>query len=143
MPAAKPNKRITRVVYGSYVALTTVFVGLLIVEVSGQVFAEEPPGAALSPACASGIKELYGGVDRGIVVGLGAEDVDLAVARYRQTRDDEWKGKAAVEAACAADPRGSDAMAALARLDRQAEAVVRKQTTALRAVRREVDSFIR
>lgn len=134
----------TRLVYGVFVAVTTVFVGSLIVEVASQVFSDAPRVEALSPECARGVHELYAGVNQAIPVGLAAEDVDEAVTRYRTARDEAaWKKKDAVTATCAAEPRGAEALAAVARLDRQAETVVRRQTVELRTVRREVDSFIR
>lgn len=136
----------TRVVYGAFVVFTAVFVGGLIYEVAVQVFAGEAPKVeALAAECAQGVRSLEDAVNRGIAAGLGGDevDVDLAVARYRGKRDEEWRRLDAVAAACAAQPRGKDAMAALARLDRQAEGVVRRQTAELRTVRREVDSFIR
>jgi hypothetical protein len=144
--APKANRKVTRVVYGAFVALTAIFVGGLIYEVAVQVFAGEAPKVeALAAECAQGVKALEAAVNRGIAAGLGAPDVDVedAVARYRGARDEEWNRLDAVTASCAAQPRGTEAMAALARLDRQAEGVVRRQTAELRAVRREVDSFIR
>lgn len=146
MTAPKANRKVTRAVYGAFVALTAVFVGGLIYEVAVQVFAGEAPKVeALAAECADGVKSLEGAVNRGIAAGLGAADLDVddAVARYRTARDEEWRKLDAVAAKCAGEPRGTEAMAALARLDRQAEGVVRRQTAELRAVRREVDSFIR
>lgn len=145
MAAPKANRKVSRVVYGAFVGITAVFVGGLIYEVATQVFAGEAPKVeALAADCAQGVKSLEGAVNRGIAAGLGTDgDTDDAVARYRGTRDEEWKRLDAVAAACAAQPRGKEAMAALARLDRQAEGVVRRQTAELRVVRREVDSFIR
>lgn len=143
MTAPKPDKRVTRLVYGAFVAVTTVFVGSLIVEVASQVFADAPRIEALSPDCARGVRDLYQGVNQGIPAGLAAEDVEEAVTRYRTARDEAWKKKDDITTTCAAEPRGADALAAVARLDRQAETVVRRQTVELRAVRREVDSFIR
>lgn len=136
----------TRVVYGAFVAITAIFVFGLIYEVATQVFAGDAPKAErLAADCAHGVKALEAAVNRGIAAGLGAADVEVddAVARYRGARDEEWKKLDAVAAKCAGQPRGTEAMAALARLDRQAEGVVRRQTAELRAVRREVDSFIR
>lgn len=141
--ASKPDKRVTRLVYGAFVAVTTVFVGSLIVEVATQVFSDAPRSEALSAECAKGVRELYAGVDQGIPAGLAAEDVEEAVTRYRTARDEAWKKKDGITQTCAAEPRGADALAAVARLDRQAETVIRRQTVELRAVRREVDSFIR
>ena len=146
MAAPKANRKVTRVVYGAFVAVTAVFVGGLIYEVATQVFAGEAPKVeALAADCAQGVKSLEAAVNRGIAAGLGSDgvDVDDAVARYRGKRDEEWTRLDRVATACAAQPRGKEAMAALARLDRQAEGVVRRQTAELRAVRREVDSFIR
>ena len=145
MAAPKANRKVSRVVYGAFVGITTVFVGGLIFEVAMQVFAGETPKVeALAADCAQGVKTLEGAVNRGIAAGLGTDgDADDAVARYRGARDEEWKRLDAVAASCAAQPRGKEAMAALARLDRQAEGIVRRQTAELRVVRREVDSFIR
>lgn len=146
MAASIASRKVSRAVYGAFVTVTAVFVGGLIYEVAVQVFAGEAPKVeALAAECAQGVRALEGAVNRGIAAGLGSEgvDVDDAVARYRGARDEEWKKLDTVSAACAAQPRGKDAMAALARLDRQAEGVVRRQTAELRAVRREVDSFIR
>jgi hypothetical protein len=143
--APKASRKVTRAVYGAFVGVTAVFVSGLIYEVATQVFAGEAPKVeSLVAECAQGVRSLEGAVNRGIAAGLGSDgDADVAVARYRGIRDEEWKRLDAVAAACAAQPRGKEAIAALARLDRQAEGVVRRQTVELRAVRREVDSFIR
>ena len=144
MAAAKPKTRITSLVYGAYVALTTAFVAALVLEVASQVFGDDAPRVeALSPECAGAVRELYTGVNRGITDGLGGEDADVAVRRYRDARDEAWKNKDTVAATCAGEPRGTDAIAALARLDRRAEGLVRRHTIELGTVRREVDSFIR
>lgn len=144
MTAPKPDQRVTRLVYGAFVAVTTVFVGSLIVEVASQVFSDAPRGEALSPECARGVRELYAGVNQAIPAGLAAEDVDDAVSRYRHARDEAgWQKRDAVTATCTGEARGAEALAAVARLDRQAETMVRRQTVELRAVRHEVDSFIR
>lgn len=144
MTPPSPDRRVTRLVYGAFVVLTTIFVASLIFEVASQVFADDAPKVeALSPACASGVRDLYAGVNQGIPAGLAAEDVEAAVTRYRAARDEAWKQKDGITATCGAEPRGADALAAVARLDRQAETVIRRQTVELRAVRREVDSFIR
>jgi len=73
----------------------------------------------------------------------GRADAAEATALYRDARAASWSNRNTVAAACAGDPGGPEAMAAVARLDRQAEGIVRRQTAELRAVRREVDSFIR
>lgn len=143
MTARRADKRTTRLVYGPFVAFTAVFVGSLIVEVASQVFSDGPPSGALSAACARGVRDLEEAVNVAIPAGLSGADVDDAVARYRRTRDERWASRDAIAATCAGEPRGVEALAAVARMDRQAEAVVRKQTVELRAVRREVDSFIR
>jgi hypothetical protein len=141
---APANKRVTRVVYAAFITFTAVFVVLLIWEVARQVFAETPlRGAQLSEPCTKGLYDLYAGVDLGMQAGVGLLDADLAVDRYRHARDETWNRKDEIDRKCNADPHWEDAMAALARLDRQAEGIVRRETVELLAVRREVDSFIR
>lgn len=144
MPPAKPLFRTRRLVYGAYVGATLLFVGPLATEIAGQIWAgEHPRTEGLSEPCARGVDGLYRAVDLAIRAGLGAEDADTAVERYRRARDEAWRDKDQVETTCKGDGVGLDAMAALARLDRKAEGLVRRQATELMTVRREVDSFIR
>ena len=137
------DKRITRAVYGAFVLLTAVFVVLLISEIASQVFGDSASSRVLPQPCKDGIASLADAVESAVRASGDVADPDAAVAKYRSTRDDRWKAKAQVEATCASDPRGLDAMAALVRFDRAAEGIARRTGTELRAVRREVDSFIR
>ena len=138
------NKRVQRLVYGGFVAITSVFVVALVAEVASQVFAVEVPRTnALSPACGSAVRRLFEGVDHAVAAGVGADDADEAVTRYREARDTTWTRREEAAVACSAEPLASAAMDALARVDRRAEGLVRRHAIERRTVRREVDSFIR
>jgi hypothetical protein len=54
----------------------------------------------------------------------------------------EWAEQAAVATACASDPRGQDAFAALLRLKLAEEGFVRRQIVEIAPVRRDVRAYL-
>ena len=96
-----------------------------------------------TPACATGLRELTAAVDRGLAAAAAAPHADDAERRYAEAKAPEWNRRTEIERTCTEDAVGTDAMAAVTRLDRAAQGLVRKGATELAPVRREVDSFIR
>ncbi len=114
-----PEQRVTRVLYGVFIAITAAFVVSTIVQVSTAVFgAHERVGEA----CAQGLSGLEKAVDTG-----------------GDSKKKAWEHYSDVEKTCEADPNGKSALAALARYERAAE----RQRGDLGPVRRAVESFIK
>jgi len=153
-PRVPSPKRIRSAIYAVFTVAAAAFVISSTAQIAIAVFAEPSapssggtnPGApSVPPACAAGVRTLVVAVDRGVAAAAGAADAAEAEKRYRAARSPEWddaKRRELVEP-CAADARGADAVAAVARLDRAAEGAIRRQTDELAPVRRGVDSFIR
>lgn len=149
-----PPKRITSVVYAAFVIVAAAFVISSTVQIAGSVLAEPSPGAesgatvTVAPACAEGVRTLALAVDRGVAAAATATDRGDGERRYRAARGAEWDEPRRTELLQACTERGAgaagtDAVAAISRLDRAAEGAIRRQTDELGPVRRAVDSFIR
>jgi hypothetical protein len=141
------DKRVTRVVYGAFVALAAAFIVSSVWQIAAQLFgfgaASRPEAPRASAACATGLRELAAAVDRGSAAAQGAGSADEAEQRYKDAVAKTWSEKDQLLRPCQDDPAGPEAMAALARLDRAAEGAARRQAGELGPVRREVESFIR
>ena len=153
-PRVPSPKRITSVVYAAFVVVAAAFVISSTVQIARSVLAEPSPGAAnappvtVAPACAEGVRTLAAAVDRGVAAAATATDRQDGELRYRSARGPEWdEPKRAELLRPCSDPsastHGTDAVAAVTRLDRAAEGAIRRQTDELGPVRRAVDSFIR
>lgn len=146
----KRRKLISRVVYGLYVGVAGAFIISSTVQITLAVFKTEPAGDARStvtPACAAGVKELEGAVDRAFAAAVSGRDPADATRRYREARSPEWDDPRRTEllAPCS-DPTGGAAAAAVARFDQAAEGAASAggaRAAELGTVRRTVDSFIR
>ncbi|MBX3185441.1 MAG: hypothetical protein KF819_00440 [Labilithrix sp.] len=152
MPDRPKTTPTTRAVYAVFVALAAAFIVSSTVQIARAVFGgsaadrrAEGSAPALPAACASGLETLTTAVDRAVAAAASAADPADAERRYRSARSPEWDEdrRKALEAPCAADPRGAEAVAAVARLDRAAEGAVRRQSGDLGPVRRAALSFIR
>lgn len=153
-PRVPSPKRITSVVYAAFVAVAAAFVISSTVQIARSVLAEPSPGAAnaaavtVAPACAEGVRTLAAAVDRGVAAAATATDRQDGDRRYRAARGPEWDEarRAELLRPCSESPasaHGTDAVAAVTRLDRAAVGAIRRQTDELGPVRRAVDSFIR
>jgi hypothetical protein len=139
----RAKKRVNRVVYGVFVTLAAAFIISNVAQIAMQVFSTKGSGRLPTPTCAAGLRELTAAVDRGLAAAAAAPNADDAERRYAQAKAPEWNRRTEIEHTCTEDAVGTDAMAAVTRLDRAAQGVVRKGATELAPVRREVDSFIR
>lgn len=142
----RPNKLVTRLVYGTFIGVTAAFVIATVVQVAQKLFGgDDRP--MVSAACGAAVRSLASAVDRGLGAAATASNGDEAAQRYASARKPEWpeenEAPADAERSCAGDPAGTDALAALVRLDRAAASAVRRSSSELAPVRREVDSFIR
>jgi hypothetical protein len=153
-PRVPSPKRITSVVYAVFVIVAAAFVISSTIQIARSVLAEPSPGAAnassvaVAPACAEGVRTLALAVDRGVAAAATATDRSDGERRYRAARGPEWDEpkRAELVQPCTESPgsaHGTDAVAAVTRLDRAAEGAIRRQTDELGPVRRAVDSFIR
>ena len=146
----KRRKLISRVVYGLYVGVAGAFIISSTVQITLAVFKTEPAGdarAAVTPACAAGVKELAGAVDRAFAAAVSGRDPADATRRYREARSPEWDDprRAELLAPCS-DATGGEAAAAVARFDLAVEGAASAggaRAAELGTVRRTVDSFIR
>lgn len=112
------EKRVKRVLYGSFIAVTAVFVFANIAQVSSTLYGGEPPKA--QGACAAALAELVGAVET-------------------PDRERVWSRYAEGAKACEGDPVGADALAAAERYARAAS----RHRSDLGRVRRAAESFIR
>ena len=139
------NRNLSRAVYGVFVLFVSVFVVVSTFEVGRTLFGSGSSGTAASPAPAPTVGEACGAaIAREIAVidaaraAAGREaNGDLARGRYQAERG------ARATAACDGDPHEADALAALARLDRAAEADALREAGDLSPVRLTAQSFIR
>ena len=141
-------------VYAVFVIVAAAFVITSTVQIARSVLAEPAPGAVnaasvtVAPACAEGVHTLALAVDRGVAAAATATDRADGERRYRAARGAEWDAPRRTQllqpcTEASASTAGTDAVAAVSRLDRAAEGAIRRQTDELGPVRRAVDSFIR
>jgi hypothetical protein len=137
------QKAVSRAVYGVFMLITTGFVLASIAQVAGAVFAGDRVHGVASAGCAAALREHASALDRALAAAAPAADLKEAERLYQDALGAHAGTNDGDPVACASDPVGADAMAALARLRRATESAVRRQSSALGPVRREVDSFIR
>jgi hypothetical protein len=153
-PRVPSPKRVTSVVYAVFVVVAAAFVISSTLQIARAVLAEPSPGAesaasvTVAPACAEGVRTLALAVDRGVAASATATDRSDGERRYHAAKAPEWDEPKRTELlqACTGtpgSPHGTDAVAAVTRLDRAAVGAIRRQTDELGPVRRAVDSFIR
>ena len=141
-------------VYAVFVVVAAAFVISSTVQIARSVLAEPSPGdvnatsVTVAPGCADGVRTLALAVDRGVAAAATATDRTDGERRYLAARGAEWNEPKRSEllqpcSAQASGSAGTDAVAAVSRLDRAAEGSIRRQTDELGPVRRAVDSFIR
>lgn len=139
----------TRVVYGGYVVLVAAFVVSNIAQVARAVFGgpENEAAAAepsrfpkVGPACSELLEAQVQSIDRARAASSSEPSGEAATARYASERSAARSPE--LERTCAADPSGSDALAALARFDRTSESQAVRLASELTPVRLAAQSFI-
>lgn len=140
-----PSKRLTRAVYGAFIALTAAFVVSSVAQVARTLFGGAAGGAPppIGTDCAQGVRGLALAVEQARAAAASAPNLIEAERRYEATKRPAWERHEAVARACQADPAGPDALSAVVRLDRATQGALRREASQLAPVRREVDSFIR
>jgi hypothetical protein len=136
----------TRLVYGAFIVLLTTFVLSNIVQVVQVLyFVPEAAGArAITDLpCKKSLEAVASGLENAVSAAAAARNADAAESAYRAKKSEITPQWTEAERACASAPNGPEALAAMTRLDRAAEATARRRGEALAPVRREVDSFIR
>ena len=144
MPGKSSAKRTTRLVYGAFVVLVALFTFSNIWQVAWRVFgpeaAESPPSMAVGGACGAALSTEIRDIERARLVASTEKDGPTAKDRYTRERSAQ---KGAATRVCEADAHGTDALAALARFDRAAEAHAVRESSELSPVRGTAQSFIR
>jgi hypothetical protein len=137
---------VTRVVYGAFITFAAAFVLSSVWQISSQLFgfgsASRPEARHVGPTCATSIAAAASAIEVARAAPVQEPELppDEAADLYRKQRGALDQAKLEP---CGADPAGADALAALARYDRAAEASVRRRAVELGPVRREVLSFIK
>ncbi|MDF2698044.1 MAG: hypothetical protein K0S65_6427 [Labilithrix sp.] len=140
------KQRVTRVVFGVYVVVVAAFVVSNIAQVASALFggtaaAAEASGPTVGPACGKSLNDQLVAIDKALLAASSEPNDEAARARYASERRAARSPE--LEQSCAADPAGTDALAALARFDRAAESHAVRTVTELRSVRMAAQSFIR
>ena len=147
MPPRSSAKRTTRLVYGAFVVLVAAFTLTNIWQVAWRVFgsdaAESPPSMAVGDACGTALSTEIRDIERARLVSSTEKDGATAKDRYARERIGHPGEKGASSRVCEADPHGTEALAALARFDRAAEAHAVRESSELSPVRLAAYSFIR
>jgi len=137
---------VSRVVYGAFIVFTTAFVLSIAVQVIPAVYTE-PSGSSASSgvgrACADGLRELARASEAARLEASRGRDRKEAARAFEDGRRSAWSRHAEIARICEGDPRGIDALAAVYRFDRAAEADAVRQVASVGRVRRQVESFIR
>lgn len=145
MPSAR---RLTLALYAAFIAVTAAFIVALIWQVASALYGAGSTGDAASRSlpegrCRAGLVALRERIESAATAAATEHTDEDAMRAYHGVLGSDDPRWAEVRGACQGVPHGPEATAALARLDRAAESVVRRKSSALAPVRREVDSFIR
>jgi hypothetical protein len=145
---ARARRLARRLVFGSFLLLATAFVVSSAWQLIAGIYAPGPvviaPAGAPEEAraCSDGIARLSTALERGFVAASTKDDEVSALRTLAEGMQPEWTEQAAVEKACAAQPRGQDAFAALLRLKLAEEGFVRRQIVEIAPVRRDVRAYL-
>mgnify|MGYP001062213965 FL=1 len=150
-PLVTGKPRVTRAVYGVFVVLVAAFVLSSTWQVARALFgtpasaAEAEASAKVGPDCAVAIAREIEAIEKARFTASMEPNGDAAQERFDRERRSSTEGApdGAPERVCAADPRGTEALAALARLERAARAHAVRDARELRPVRLAAQSFIR
>lgn len=141
-----PKQRLARVIYGVFIVIVAAFVISNIWQVAYVLFVAEPASEAdasrtpkVTGACKAAIAEEMSSIAAAAEIASREPDGDTARSRYMKERRGNTRSPGA---ACTSDPHGTEAMAALERLDRASQAHTVRDATELRAVRLSAQSFI-
>jgi hypothetical protein len=139
-------RRIRSTVYGVFLAFASAFVlwsaKLLIWPLFGLDTPAERRAAPAGVACAEQIRSLVRALDRAMAAASASRGQAEASAMFRAALSPEWDGEESSRRACAADPNGLDAYAALMRLRRAEEGFVERQVVEIDPLRREVQAHL-
>jgi hypothetical protein len=150
-PTRPKAPRTTRAVYGVYVLGVAAFVISSIVQVGRALFFGTPEPTTTTEAaekavgenCARLLEEHDQAIAQARIAASTAPDGDAARALYAKWRLPTKERQPELDQACAGDPHGADALAALARFDRAAESHAVRTASELSPVRLSAQSFIR
>jgi hypothetical protein len=139
-----------RIVFGSFLLLATTFIVSSAWQLIAGIYAPAPApvitdGAGVrdeARACGDGIAKLSSALERGFLAASTKDDEASALRTLAEAMQPEWAQRAAVEDACATQPRGQDAFAALLRLKLAEEGFVRRQIVEIAPVRRDVRAYL-
>jgi hypothetical protein len=142
------KQRVTRAVYAVYVVLVAAFVASSIFQVARRVFDPRASAdvkgtipAGVGAECGRALAEAIGAMDTARIAASRENGADAARSRY--TSAPHGPAPAALEERCRADGEATEALAALARFDRAAEAQAVRDASELSPVRLAAQSFIR
>lgn len=138
------GKRIVIAVYGGFAAA---FVALAALQITLQCFAATAaPIDRSSPAggaCVAGLAKLQAALERASSRASRADDAAAALQVFEKELSPEWADEPAVRARCGADPRGSDAFAALLRLRVAEQSHAARDAAELAALRRGLEAYLK
>jgi hypothetical protein len=158
-PLSRARLAWRRAAIGLLFATATVFIGVSAVQIIPAVFGAgaKPlaPDSATGRECAKGLRDLEHALDRateqamvgGAAAGAHAagstnDDQEAALSAFRDRLRPEWDTQAAIADKCKASPHGAEAFAALARLRRADEGLVRRQAVEVLPLRRDVAAYL-
>ena len=148
----KSRRRLaSRIVYASFLVLVVAFILSSALQIVSAVFGwgseRMATTAAATPttrACGDGVARLSSALERAFAAAMREDDDATALRVFEEARRPEWTDATAadVERSCAAAPHGTDAFAALMRLNLTEEAFVRRQVVEVAPLRRDVAAYL-
>lgn len=132
----------TRTVYGLFVVGVGAFIVSNVWQVGRVTFGDESRAdfPKVEAACGAAIEREIASIEHARSAASDARDGEAARAAYAAARKAEATD---LRAACANDPNGVDALAAVSRLDRSAESHAVRDASEIGPMRQSARSFIR
>jgi hypothetical protein len=143
-PGEAAARRGARVALVAFLALSSLFVVSSTWQLARAVFVDGSPGApSLQPegTCARDLRRLSLAVERGLAASSAAPTEETSAAAFEAALRPDWDDAAAkATAACAVEPAGMNAYAAVERLRAAALGFAKHRATDLVRVRQEVSA---
>lgn len=132
----------SRIVYGVFVVGVGAFILSNVWQVARVTFGDQTGEnfPKVEAACAAAIEQEIAAIDRARIAASGERDGVSARAAYAAARKKEASDP---RVACASDPHGVDALAAVGRLDRSAESHAVRDASEIGPMRQSARSFIK
>jgi hypothetical protein len=140
-PRSVAERRGRLVAIVAFYGFVAAFCVVATVEISLQVF-EDRAGEGAPASCEEGLVQLTDAIARARGAAQGIHTEEVALRRYREALEPEWRAEGAIRAACEGTPSREGALDAILRLRYAEEHAVRRGAGDLAPLRARVRAIV-